>query len=198
MNEMMLWVDIETTGLDVNSDFLLEAAFALTNKDGEIESIRKFVISDMEYGGIAKIRDKCIKVYNENLPKDFFVLSTHDNNNLFREIQGTDALTLEEAEVEILEWFEEINIPLGRLPMTGSSCHFDRSFLKYFLPGVENCFHYRNIDISSVKELCKLHNMRVYENLTTVHQNKVHRGIPDLQDSINEYRFYLDNFLFVD
>lgn len=82
-------------------------------------------------------------------------------------------------------------------PMVGSSVQFDRSFLDTNWPAVSNRFNYRNIDISSIKELCKRFNPSVYAKLDEhTSPKKLHRVLPDLHDSIAEFKFYLENFLF--
>lgn len=177
-----IWVDVETSGLDPEKDYLLEVGIVLTDRWG---------------GSIAE--DSWL--LDTVLPKevDPFVVEMHNKSGLWNDLtDSTATLTQIEATDRILDFLTIHNIRYSSLPMCGSSVHFDRSFLKKFLPEVEKHFHYRNIDISTLKLLCEDLNPELYAKLDSETQPaKKHRAISDCYDTINEYKFYWENFLFV-
>lgn len=198
MKDMLLWIDTETTGLNYDTDLLLEVGLALSTKEGKIEAEQNWIITAEEYGGIDEIKEACTKELNDGT-FDKFTLEMHTDNGLFMDIQSDKAISTFKAITEIQNWFTKHDIPVGKLPMSGNNPQFDRNFLREFMPQVEKNFHYRNIDVSSIKELCQMHNPRIFEEWIKTQpevQAKKHRVLPDIEDSIAEYLFYCDNFLY--
>lgn len=188
--DRLIWVDIETFGLNVETDFILEVGFRIT--DLELETIDDLQVSIWETPGY----DKRL----EELTTDSWVYKTHTESGLFRACQA-EGLTMDEADDRIRTFLSGYGIGKtdnkdDKEPLCGSSVQFDRSFLAYWLPDVEALFHYRNIDNSTIKELCRRYNRRIYSLLDeTVKPEKKHRVLPDLTDTINEFSYYRDNFL---
>lgn len=194
MSNRLVWTDLETFGLDPERDPIIEIGFLLT--DLELKPIDKFTTLIWEEG----VYDTAYK----NLLKDAenggdgkFVLDMHNKSGLWdaaRSLGGSIAL----AATEVHEWLDEHDIN-GKDPLCGSSVGFDRGMLGTQFPDIEQRFHYRNIDISSLKELCLRYNPRVAAKMSEVTSpQKLHRSLPDLMDTIGEFQFYLDNFLWTE
>lgn len=187
--DVMIWCDIETTGLDAASEVPLEIGLMVTDLEGrEIWHEAHLVYSDGWKGKL-----------NAALP---VVKEMHTTSNLWYDLVGADSSTefssthtrtiLAEKLVESLL---ALGLPKGEYPLCGSTINFDRAFLAQHFPALHEFFTYRNIDISSVKELCKRNNPELYAKLPGEKGN--HRVLNDIRATINEYKFYRDNFLFV-
>ena len=101
-----------------------------------------------------------------------------------------------EARTWIYEWIKSHGVSKNE-PLCGSSVQFDRAWLDMWMPEVINQFSHRNIDISTLKELCRRYNPSLYAKLDDeVPPRKLHRALPDLDDTIAEFKFYRDSFLF--
>lgn len=178
----MIWTDTETTGVE-DSDILLEVGFVVTNEDLDIiDSISV----------LTKVSDTA---HVEPLRANPFVLDMHSKSGLIEDLENKDNLS------HTMEYYEDILYPFleghadkGTLPLAGSTVHFDRSQLRKNMPRIENFFHYRNIDVSSVGELCKIFNPDLIGKMEK--PKKSHRVIDDIIDSIEQLRFYRDNFFF--
>lgn len=161
----LIWVDVETTGLDPARDFLLEVAFVVTDAD-----------LTPGYAFTA--------VLPASMPADMdpTVLEMHTKNGLIEECAKARASF---NEVWVARVLRE---RAAGAPLAGSTVSFDRAFLRAFLPEVEAVASYRNVDVSSVKELVKRWRPEVYE--ARPQGPKVHRALPDVLASIEELRYY--------
>lgn len=182
----LVWVDLETTGLEPDNDLILEVGFLVTSLDLTAPPIAS-------YDTVVRYpRPETIRYAND------FVRDMHKASGLDDSLLAGEGRPLHLIEVEAVEFLKEW-VPPQHAPLCGSSVHFDRAMLKSWLPNVEAFFHYRNIDISTLKELSKRLNPRVASRLDEqTSPKKLHRALPDLYDTINEAQFYIDNFLFVD
>lgn len=192
MKDRFLFVDMETTGLEVADDLPLEVGLALVTKDMKIETSISVLINPKTFD--INTRDQ-LESYCDDLVKEM-----HTKNGLFDDLYNVSAtepvLLLSDAQQYLLDWLERNGIPQGGLPMAGGNvANFDRPFIREFLLPVEKWFHYRNVDISSVKELCRQYNPRVLEHAPKKNQN--HRVLDDIGDSIAELDYYLQEFLLV-
>jgi oligoribonuclease len=181
----MIWVDIETTGLDPLNDTILEVGFCVT--DTELKVVSEFDVLIWDAGSQTYV-DKA----------DTFVKKMHgpDGTDLFR-IAKEEGIRWADAERALLGWMAEVGVTKDD-PLCGSSVHFDRGFLKDQLDTIESQFSHRNIDNSTIKELCRRYNPNVYASVDEfTHPKKLHRAMPDLADTIEEHGFYMDNFLWV-
>lgn len=195
MKDMMIWADVETTGLDATEDYILEFGLALTDKEGNKESELSLLVDWQDvFPTLEEVMDACVHVENKDNPT--FVRDMHTKNGLFDDLRN-GGKTFEEIYDSVEEWFNDNGIPKGKLPMTGSTVHFDKGFIDMHLTGVLDFFSHRVIDISSIKELCSLHNPRVAENRPRKTDDKIHRVQSCIEDSIAEYQFYLQEFLYV-
>lgn len=172
MNEHLVWIDCEMTGLDLKADALVEVAALVT--DAELN-----VLGD----GIQVV----IKPPTEALGQmGDFVRDMHSKSGLLPLLM--DGLTLAEAEELVLGYIREYIPEPRKAPLAGNSVGTDRTFLARDMPALEAHVHYRNVDVSSIKELAHRWYPRVYYN--TPAKNGNHRALADIQESIEELRYY--------
>lgn len=182
--DRLVWTDIETMGLEPTMHPIMEVGFVITDLDLEI--IDDFSICIWDSPAYEKFWEARAVEYVKNM---------HTKSGLLDaclEI-GADPITAEE---EINSFLEGHGVKDRQEPLCGSSVAFDRSFFLTQFPSIESRFHYRNIDISSIKEICKRYNPRVYQLLDeSTTKQELHRSLPDLADTVNEFRYYLQEFL---
>lgn len=167
MNKMV-WLDLETTGLKPNVDQILEVGIVITDFNLNILStFREVVASDKE---------------TERLMSDF-VKEMHTKSGLLKEAET--GASLKEVEKDALNFLKDAGIPT-KLPLAGSNVSFDRSFIEVQMEEFEKYFHYRNIDVSSIKELCAIW----YPEIEMPKKKEVHRSIEDLEESIGLLKFF--------
>ena len=165
------------TGLDLEKDVLVEIAVLVT--DSELN-----VIGD----GI----DLVIAATPEQLAgMNDFVTQMHTNSGLITEIPN--GIALSEAEDQIIKYLESASTVAGKSPLAGNSVSVDRSFIARDMPRLNDYLHYRTVDVSSIKELARRWNPKVYFNSPAKTGN--HRALGDIQDSIAELAHYRANFL---
>lgn len=172
----LIWLDLEMTGLNVQKDKIIEIATIVTDQDLNI---------------IAKGPDLVINQSQQLLQSmDEWNTTHHTKSGLFAEvIQST--ISEPEAELRTLDFLNKYVEP-GFSPMCGNSIYQDRRFLNNYMPKLEAFFHYRNLDVTSLKMLAKSWAPELYEQLT---KDSKHRAMDDVLASILELKFYKDNFL---
>ncbi len=170
---MLVWLDLEMTGLDPQVDVIVEIASLVT---------------DDELNIIAEGPDLVVHQPEEVLAKmDPFVIEMHTTSGLLEAIRGSRT-TLAEAGKATLEFIMH-HVPEPRtVPLCGNSIGTDRRFLARYLPDIENHLHYRSVDVSSIKELAK----RWYPTATISRPTKTgaHRALNDIRESVKELSFY--------
>jgi oligoribonuclease len=173
----LIWIDCEMTGLDLEKDVLVEIAVLVT---------------DSELNVIGEGIDLVIAATPEQLAgMNEFVTQMHTNSGLITEIPtGISASAAEDA---IIKYLESASTVAGKSPLAGNSVSVDRSFIARDMPRLNDYLHYRTIDVSSVKELARRWNAKVYFNSPAKTGN--HRALGDIQDSIAELAHYRANFL---
>lgn len=172
MNDRLVWIDCEMTGLDLRHDALVEIAVLVT--DSELN-----ILSD----GI----DVIVKPPQEALAQMVPVVrEMHTASGLLDELDS--GLTLAEAE-DLVLGYVRAHVPEPRkAPLAGNSVGTDRGFLARDMPALEGHLHYRIVDVSSIKELTRRWYPRVYFNSPNKSGN--HRALADIQESIEELRYY--------
>ena len=172
MNDRLVWIDCEMTGLDFVNDALVEVAALVTDFDLN-------VLGD----GV----DLVIKPPAETLDRMVpFVRDMHTSSGLIDEL--ADGTTIADAEAQVLAYVRE-HCPEGsRPPLAGNSGATDRTFLARDMPALESFLHYRIVDVSSIKELSRHWFPRTYFNAPQ--KTGGHRALADIQESIEELRFY--------
>lgn len=172
MNDYLVWIDCEMTGLDLEADGLLEVAALVT--DGELN-----VLGD----GV----DIVIKPTSDQLSNmGDFVTEMHTKSGLLELLD--DGVAVEEAERQVLEYVRQYVPTARKVPLAGNSIGTDRAFLAKFMPELEQWLHYRVVDVSSIKELAKRWYPRVHYKAPAKGGN--HRALADIQESIEELRYY--------
>jgi len=172
MNDRLVWIDCEMTGLDLERDALIEIAVLVT--DGELNVLGEGI--DLVIA--------CPPEALETMPE--IVHQMHTSSGLLDVL--ADGITMEDAQAQALAYIRE-HVPEERkAPLAGSSVHTDRTFLARDMPVLEQWVHYRNVDVSTLKELARRWYPRVYFNTPAKKGN--HRALADIKDSIDELRYY--------
>jgi oligoribonuclease len=181
-NPTLIVVDYETTGLDPLKGQPLELAMLMVNDDLDILDEMTMLIKP----------DPRIR-WDDLDPK---VYQMHRDSGLMEAIDAGEGLKRKRlVEEAFMEWFREWEIE--KLPMCGSNvANFDRPWMRAHMPSLEEMFHYRNIDVSTLKEACRRWNPRVFLNAPKKQEN--HRALADCNETLRELGFYLDEFLMVD
>jgi oligoribonuclease len=173
----LIWIDCEMTGLDLEKDVLVEIAVLVT--DSELNLIGEGI-------------DLVIAATPEQLAgMNEFVTQMHTNSGLITEIPT--GISVSAAEDLIIKYLESASTVAGKSPLAGNSVSVDRSFIARDMPRLNEYLHYRTIDVSSVKELARRWNAKIYFNSPAKTGN--HRALGDIQDSIAELAHYRANFL---
>ncbi|WP_134764977.1 oligoribonuclease [Nocardioides sp. 1609] len=174
MNERLVWIDCEMTGLDLGADALVEVAALVTDFDLN-------VLGD----GV----DIIIKPPAEALEQMIeFVRSMHTSSGLLEELEH--GVSLAEAEEQVMAYLREHCAEDSRPPLAGNTVATDRSFLARDMSELDAFLHYRIVDVSSIKELSRRWFPRAYFAAPTKRGN--HRALADIQESIEELRYYRD------
>ena len=175
-NPHLIWIDCEMTGLLLDKDVLVEIAVLVT--DSELNVIGEGV-------------DVVIKATPEQIAgMNEFVTEMHTASGLITEIPN--GISLQEAEDQIIKYLESAETTAGKSPLAGNSVSVDRSFIARDMPRLSEYLHYRTIDVSSVKELARRWQPKIYFQAPAKTGN--HRALGDIQDSIEELKYYRQTF----
>lgn len=172
ISENLVWIDCEMTGLDPRRDCLVEIAVVVTNSD--LEPL------DEGLDLVIKPEPKALEGMSD------FVRQMHVNSGLINEFES--GLPLAEAETQVLEYIKRFIPEAKTAPLAGNSIGTDRMFLNHHMPALDDFLHYRNIDVSSIKELTRRWFPSVYFKLPK--KGSKHRALADILESIQELRFY--------
>lgn len=175
----LIWIDLEMTGLNVNHDHIIEIATIITNSDLDV---------------IAEGPALAIYQPDEILKQMDQWNTTHHNNSGLVDRVRNSTINEQEAEQVTLNFLAKY-IPPGFSPMCGNSICQDRRFLHKHMPNLEGYFHYRNLDVSTLKILAQRWAPRIAAELT---KESRHLALDDVRESIAELRHYRDNFLKID
>jgi oligoribonuclease len=176
MNDRLVWIDCEMTGLDLAKDALIEVAVLVT--DSELN-----VLGDGIDVVVAPPADLLPGLLADMVE---VVRAMHTTSGLLEEL--ANGIALAEAEERILAYVKEHVPEPGRAQLAGNSVGTDRGFLARDMPELEQYLHYRIVDVSSIKELARRWYPRVYFNAPKKTGN--HRALGDIRDSIAELRYY--------
>ncbi|MCK6080824.1 oligoribonuclease [Microbacterium sp. EYE_5] len=170
-NDRLVWIDCEMTGLDLSVDELVEVAVVIT--DFELR------VLDPGFQIVIKPDDSALAHMND------FVTKMHESSGLLEEIPH--GVSLADAEFQVLEYIQRF-VPEGKAPLAGNTIGTDRMFLARYMPRVDRWLHYRNVDVSSVKELARRWYPRAYFNAPT--KDGGHRALADIRESVRELAYY--------
>ncbi|MFC1482923.1 oligoribonuclease [Candidatus Margulisiibacteriota bacterium] len=166
----LVWLDMEMTGLDPEKDVVLEIAVVVT------DSKLNYATEGIDL--VIHQPDSVLESMGEWCKKQ------HAKSGLVEKVK-TSTLTVEEAEKRILDNIKEYVEP-NTSPLCGNSVSYDRLFLNKYMPNLHAFFHYRHIDVSTVKELCK----RWYPDGEKFKKEGKHLALEDIRESIEELKFY--------
>ncbi len=169
----LVWIDLEMTGLDPDANRIVEIAVIIT--DGALDQL-------------VEGPDLVLATPTDALDAmDEIVVQMHGSSGLTDAIRAS-SITVEQAEAEVLR-FVAHHVPEPRsAPLAGNSVHADRAFLRLYMPALEAYVHYRNVDVSTLKELAR----RWYPQLLENAPKKAggHRALADIRESIEEMRYW--------
>jgi oligoribonuclease len=176
MADYIVWVDCEMTGLDVKIDELCEIAVVITDEElNEVDEGLQIVIKPSE-AALTNMGE--------------FVTQMHTESGLLAEL--SNGVSVAEAEEKVLSYLSA-HLAEKQAPLAGNSIGTDRMFLNKYMPTLDGFLHYRNIDVSSIKELTRRWYPRVYFQLPKKNGN--HRALADIRESIKELRYYRSTVL---
>ena len=173
----LIWIDMEMSGLNPETDRILEVALIVTESTPGLQTVAEAPVL---------VVHQADDVLNR---MDDWNRSTHTKSGLVERVK-ISKLTEAQVEDQLLA-FLALHVPKGVSPMCGNSVHQDRRFLAKYMPRLEEHFLYRNLDVSTLKELWRRWR-GVAPGLTK--QGK-HEALADIHESIDELRYYRDNFL---
>lgn len=177
ISDHLVWIDCEMTGLDPEKDCLVEVAVVITNSNLEILDGGLEIVIKPRADSLANMGD--------------FVRDMHTKSGLIEEFET--GLDLADAEQLVLEYVQRF-VPEPKIaPLAGNSIGTDRMFLNRYMPKLDQHLHYRNIDVSSLKELSRRWYPRVYFQMPK--KTGDHRALADILESINELRYYRETVL---
>ena len=177
-DDRLVWIDLEMTGLDVRRHVIVEIAVLVTGADlvGLDDGIDLVVHQPPE--ALAEMDD--------------YVTNMHTRSGLLPEIEAS-TVSLADAGTLALDYIRQHVPEAGVAPMCGNSIGVDRRFLDQYLPDLDRYLHYRSVDVSSFKELCRRWYPAVYKRRP--HKAETHRALADVRESIAEMRFYREHML---
>lgn len=172
MNDRLVWIDCEMTGLDLEHDALIEVAALVTDSDLNVLGDGVDVVIRPPAAALAQMKE--------------FVRDMHTHSGLLKELEG--GMEMAEAQRLVLEYVREHAPEANKAPLAGNTVGTDRGFLARDMPELESHLHYRVVDVSSIKELVRRWYPRVYFQAPAKTGN--HRALGDIRDSIEELKYY--------
>ena len=168
-----MWIDCEMTGLSLESDKLIEIAALVTDGDLNILGEGVDVVIHADDDALANMPDVVTKM--------------HADSGLTEEVRAS-TVTLAEAEKLVLDYIRAHVTTAGAVPLAGNSIATDRGFIARDMPELDAYLHYRMVDVSSIKELCRRWYPRIY--FGQPEKGLAHRALADIRESIRELRYY--------
>ena len=177
-DDRLVWIDLEMTGLDTDRHVIVEIACLVTDSELELvdEGIDIVVHQDAEAMSAM----------------DDFVRKMHTKSGLLPQIEAS-TVDLATAGARVLEYVKGHVPRPGVSPLCGNSIGVDRRFLDRALPELDQYLHYRNIDVSSFKELCRRWYPEIYRGRPG--KKESHRALDDIRESVAELRYYRETML---
>ncbi len=172
----LVWVDMEMTGLDPDTDRIIEVAVVVTDSN----------LNVLAEGPVFAIHQS-----DEALDRmDAWNKGTHGRSGLIDRVKAS-TITEADAERVIIDFLKHF-VPTGKSPMCGNSICQDRRFMVRGMPKLEAFFHYRNLDVSTLKELCKRWKPAIASGFK---KHQKHTALADIVESIEELRYYREHFI---
>ena len=176
-NEMnLVWVDLEMTGLEPDTDRIIEVAV---------------VVTDMHLNIIAEGPVFAIHQSDETLDKmDAWNKGTHGRSGLIDRVRAS-TVSEEQAEAALIAFLKQF-VPAGKSPMCGNTICQDRRFMARTMPKLESFFHYRHLDVSTLKELCRRWKPELVSGFK---KHQKHTALADIIESVEELKYYREHFI---
>ena len=172
----LVWLDMEMTGLNPDGDRIIEMAMVVTNSELEM---------------VAESPSWVVHQSDEILAgMDDWNQKTHGRSGLIDKVKAS-AMNEAEVEAQALEFLKKYSLA-NHSPMCGNSIGQDRRFMARYMPTLEAYFHYRNLDVSTLKELCKRWQPEIYKGFK---KKSKHTALADIYESIDEMKYYREHFL---
>ncbi len=172
----LVWLDLEMTGLDPDNDRIIEIAVLVT---------------DMELNILAEGPVFAIHQSDDILDKmDNWNKGTHGKSGLIDRVKASTT-TEADAEAALIDFLKQY-VPSGKSPMCGNSICQDRRFMARGMPTLEAFFHYRNLDVSTLKELCRRWKPELIKGFK---KHQMHTAMADIIESVEELRYYREHFI---
>lgn len=172
----LIWIDIEMSGLNPDTDCVLEVAIIITDVD--LNTVAEAPVLVVHQG------DAVLEAMDD------WNKSTHSKSGLVDRVKAS-TLTAGDVDERLLAFVAD-HVPPNTSPLCGNSVHQDRRFMVKYLPKLENYFLYRNLDVSTLKELAKRWKPQIMAGLT---KHGKHEALADIQESIDELKYYREHFL---
>ena len=178
-NDNLIWLDMEMTGLAPDSDRIIELAVVVTDADLNVIAESPVIVvhqADEILDGM-----------------DAWNKGTHGRSGLIEKVKSS---TTDEAQAtsQMLTFLKQ-HVPEGKSPMCGNSICQDRRFMARYMPELEKYFHYRNLDVSTFKELARRWKPTVYSGFKKASK---HEALADIYESIDELKYYREHFIKLD
>ena len=170
-NDRLVWVDMEMSGLQPETDRILEIAMIVTDGDLNIVAEGPVLVIHQEDAVLDRM--------------DAWNKGTHGKSGLIDKVKAS-TLTEAEVEAECLAFLKQ-HVKSSISPMCGNTIHQDRRFMNRYMPKLEAYFHYRNIDVSTIKELCKRWQPEIAKGFS---KQQAHTALADIIESVEELRYY--------
>jgi oligoribonuclease len=173
VRDELVWIDCEMTGLDLRSDKLIEIAVLVTDADLNILGDGVDVVIHADDAAVSSMID--------------VVTEMHTRSGLIEEVRAS-TVDLAAAETMALDYIREHVKQAKTAPLAGNSIATDRGFIARDMPALDSYLHYRMVDVSSIKELCRRWYPRIYYGQPA--KGLAHRALADIHESIRELRYY--------
>jgi oligoribonuclease len=171
--DRLVWIDLEMTGLDTERHVIVEIACVVTDSELELVDDGIDIVVHQDAAAMAGMDD--------------FVRKMHTKSGLLPQIEAS-TVDLATAGARVLDYIKGHVATAGQAPLCGNSIGVDRRFLDKGLPEIDQYLHYRSIDVSSLKELCRRWYPEVYRGRPS--KKETHRALDDIRESVAELRYY--------
>lgn len=172
-DKLVVWIDCEMTGLRLDSDKLIEVAALVTDSDLEVLGEGVDIVVHADDAALAAMPS--------------VVSEMHARSGLTEQVRQSP-VTIADAEQQVLDYIRQYVPTAGTAPLAGNSIATDRSFIARDMPALDAHLHYRMIDVSSIKELCRRWYPRIY--FGQPEKGLTHRALADIKESIRELQYY--------
>ena len=172
----LIWIDLEMTGLDPDTDVIIEMATIVTDSQLNVLAEGPTLVVHQSDEVLANMNPWCVE--------------QHGKSGLTQRVRDS-RMSEAEAEAQTIAFLEQW-VPAGASPMCGNSIGQDRRFLVRYMPKLEAFFHYRNLDVSTLKELARRWRPELHAQFK---KHQKHTALADVEESIDELLYYREHFL---